>query len=95
MAASLAVAIAREGVPFRKAHGIVGSMVAEAVKTRTPLVDVARATLAAKHPKIAARIRDFFDPAKAVAAKAARGGTAPAAVRDSLRAARTRINARR
>jgi argininosuccinate lyase len=95
MAASLAVAIAREGVPFRKAHGIVGSMVAEAVKTKTPLVDVARATLVAKHPKIAARIRDFFDPAKAVAAKAARGGTAPAAVRDSLRAARTRINTRR
>ena len=91
MAASLAVALAREGVPFRKAHGMVGSMVAEAVKTKTALRDVARTTLAAKHPKIAGRIGDFFDPGKAVAAKAARGGTAPAAVRVSLRSARARV----
>jgi argininosuccinate lyase len=90
MAASLAVALAREGVPFRKAHGIVGSMVADAVKAKIPLRDLARVTLQKKHPKIAARIKDFFDPAKAVAAKAARGGTAPAAVRASLRAARAR-----
>jgi argininosuccinate lyase len=91
MAASLAVALAREGVPFRKAHGLVGSMVAEAVKTKTPLQAVARATLFSKHPKIAGRIKEFFDPGKAVAAKAARGGTAPAAVRVSLRAARARV----
>jgi argininosuccinate lyase len=91
MAASLAVALAREGVPFRKAHGIVGSMVADAVKAKVPLRDIARATLQERHPKIAGRIKDFFDPAKAVAAKAARGGTAPAAVRVSLRAARARV----
>ncbi len=91
MAASLAVAIARDGVPFRKAHEMVGAMVAEAVKTRTPLVEVARTKLAAKHPKIAARIKDFFDPSKAVATKAARGGTAPIAVRASLRALRARV----
>ncbi len=91
MAASLAVALAREGVPFRKAHGMVGSMVADAVKTKIPLRDIARATLQGRHPKIANCIQDFFDPGKAVAAKAARGGTAPAAVRVSLRAARARV----
>ncbi len=91
MAASLAVALAREGVPFRKAHGMVGSMVADAVKKRIPLRDIARATLQGAQPKIAGRIKDFFDPKKAVAAKAARGGTAPAAVRVSLRAARARV----
>ncbi len=91
MAAALAVALAREGVPFRKAHGLVGLMVAQAVKTRTPLRDVAREALQGRHPKIAARIRDFFDPGKAVAAKAARGGTAPFAVRTSLRTARARV----
>ena len=91
MAASLAVALAREGVPFRKAHGLVGSMVAQAVKTRMPLRDVARAALQGRHPKIAARIKDFFNPGKAVAAKAARGGTAPFAVRTSLRTARARV----
>jgi argininosuccinate lyase len=91
MAASLAVALAREGVPFRKAHGMVGSMVADAVKAKIPLRDVAKATLSGRHPKIANRMKDFFDPAKAVAAKAARGGTAPAAVRASLRAVRARV----
>ena len=91
MAASLAVAIARDGVPFRKAHEMVGAMVAEAVKTQTPLVDVARTKLAPKHPTIAGRIKDFFNPSKAVATKAARGGTAPAAVRVSLRALRARV----
>ncbi len=91
MAASLAVALAREGVPFRKAHGMVGSMVADAVKAKTPLRDIAKAALQGRHPKIAARINDFFDPVKAVAAKAARGGTAPAAVRVSLRSARSRV----
>jgi argininosuccinate lyase len=91
MAASLAVALAREGVPFRKAHGMVGSMVADAVKAKIPLRDIARATLQGRHPKIANRIQDFFDPVKAVATKAARGGTAPAAVRVSLRAARARV----
>ena len=91
MAASLAVALAREGLPFRKAHGMVGSMVAEAVKAKIPLRDLARATLAGPHPRIADLIKDFFDPSKAVAAKAARGGTAPAAVRVSLRAARARV----
>jgi argininosuccinate lyase len=91
MAASLAVALAREGVPFRRAHGMVGSMVADAARAKIPLRDLARASLQARHPKIAARIGEFFDPAKAVAAKAARGGTAPAAVRVSLRAARARV----
>ncbi len=95
MAASLAVALAREGVPFRKAHGMVGSMVADAAKAKIPLRDIARATLLGRHPKIANRIKDFFDPGKAVAAKAARGGTAPAAVRVSLRAARARVSSPR
>jgi len=66
-------------------------MVADAVKAKTPLRDIAKAALQGRHPKIAARINDFFDPVKAVAAKAARGGTAPAAVRVSLRSARSRV----
>ena len=91
MAASIAVALAREGVPFRKAHGMVGSMVGEAVRTKARLQDIARQALQTRHPGIAGRMKDFFDPNKAVAAKAARGGTAPAAVRVSLRAARARV----
>ena len=38
IAAGLAVALAREGMPFRKAHHVVGSLVAEAQKSR-PLAE--------------------------------------------------------
>jgi argininosuccinate lyase len=84
MAASLAVAIAREDAPFRQAHGLVGSLVARAAKERRSLKDIAAEALKARHPALARRIGDFFDPAKVVAAKVARGGTAPKAVAASL-----------
>src|SRR5262249_49506017 len=37
MAAGLAVALARDGLPFRKAHALVGTLVAEAQKSGVPL----------------------------------------------------------
>jgi len=91
MAAGLAVAIAREGVPFRKAHGIVGSLVTEAQRTGTSLKETAAQRLPEIAPKLAARLERLFDPAEAVRAKAAPGGTAPAAVLASLAAARARV----
>jgi len=91
MAAGLAVALAREGMPFRKAHGLVGTLVAEAQKAGAPLRDVAAKSLASVSPAVAARLTALFDPAEAVRAKAAPGGTAPAAVRASLEAARARV----
>jgi argininosuccinate lyase len=94
MAAGLAVALAREGLPFRKAHELVGSLVAEAQKTGATLRDTAASALANVSPKVAARLAEIFDPAQAVRLKAAPGGTAPDAVRDSLEAARTRVRAR-
>src|SRR5260370_18709863 len=91
MAAGLAVAIAREGVPFRKAHGIVGSLVAEAQRTGTSLKDTAARRLPEIAPRVAARLERLFDPDEAVRAKAAPGGTAPASVLVSLAAARARV----
>src|SRR5206468_491227 len=91
MAAGLAVAIAWEGVPFRKAHGIVGSLVAEAQRTGASLKDTAAQRLPEVAPKVAARLERLFDPAEAVRAKAAPGGTAPQAVLASLAAARARV----
>jgi argininosuccinate lyase len=91
MAAGLAVALARDGMPFRKAHGLVGSLVAEADKSGASLLDTARRALMEKAPGVAARLDGLFDPGEAVRAKAARGGTAPSAVRASLRAARERL----
>ena len=91
MAAGLAVALARTGMPFRKAHGLVGSLVAEAQRRGEPLALTAARVLEAQAPAVAARLTAIFDPQEAVRAKAAPGGTAPAAVRDALRAARERV----
>ena len=91
MAAGLAVALAREGMPFRKAHGLVGQMVAEAARQGGTLREAAARTLPEHSPAVAARIEGLFDPDQAVRAKAVRGGTAPDAVRASLDAAQRRV----
>jgi argininosuccinate lyase len=87
MAAGLAVALAREGMPFRRAHGLVGSLVAEAHKSGRTLREVAAENLKESSPKVAARLEALFDPDEAVRAKALAGGTSPEAVRVSLAAA--------
>jgi argininosuccinate lyase len=91
MAAGLAVALAREGLPFRRAHALVGSLVAEAQKTGASLRETAARLLPAQAPAVAARLTVLLDPEQAVRAKAAPGGTAPAAVRASLAAALDRV----
>ena len=81
MAAGLAVALAREGMPFRKAHHVVGALVADAQKSGRSLKAVAKETLASVSPKVAARLDVLFDPLEAVKAKSLVGGAAPDAVR--------------
>jgi argininosuccinate lyase len=88
LAAGLAVALAHHGLPFRKAHEAVGSLVAESQRTGRALREVAAERLPALAPALAGRLDALFDPAQAVASKAAPGGTAPDAVRSSLEAAR-------
>jgi argininosuccinate lyase len=92
MAAGLAVALARGGMPFREAHHLVGALVAEAQKASRPLKAVAAERLAGLAPAVAGRLDLIFDPAEAVRAKSLRGGTAPDAVRASLDAALARAS---
>jgi argininosuccinate lyase len=91
MAAGLAVALAREGLPFRKAHALVGSLVAQARQTGTTLREAAARVLPAHSPAVAARLDALFDAEASVRTRAARGGTAPDAVRASLREAVERV----
>ncbi|HEY7510815.1 MAG TPA: argininosuccinate lyase [Vicinamibacteria bacterium] len=91
MAAGLAVALARDGMPFRKAHALVGTLVAEAQRSGATLREVAGRALATQAPKVAAALGAVFDPDQAVRAKAAAGGTAPDAVCAALAAARARV----
>mgnify|MGYP001818267573 FL=1 len=87
MAAGLAVALAREGMPFRQAHGVVGTLVAEAQRSGRALRETAAEGLKETSPAVAARLDQLFDPDEAVRAKSLPGGTAPEAVRASLAAA--------
>jgi argininosuccinate lyase len=92
MAAGLAVALAREGMPFRKAHGVVGSLVAQAQKSGRSLKAVAADELESQSPSVAARLDQLFDPLEAVKAKSLPGGAAPDAVRVSLDAALAQVS---
>ena len=92
MAAGLAVALAREGMPFRKAHHVVGSARRRRAEER-PLAEGGRgrdARGAVAQPS-RARLDQLFDPLEAVKAKSLTGGTAPDAVRVSLDAALARV----
>jgi len=91
IAANLAVALAREGLPFRQAHHLVGALVGEAQKDGRSLKAVAAERLAASAPAVAARLDAIFDPLEAVRTKSLAGGTAPDAVRASLAAAAARV----
>jgi argininosuccinate lyase len=91
MAAGLAVALARAGMPFRKAHHVVGGLVAEAQKSGRALKAVAAEKLASASPDVAARLDALFDPLEALKAKSLTGGAAPDAVRASLDEALTRV----
>ncbi len=95
IAANLAVALAREGMPFRKAHHLVGSLVAEAQKTGRSLKETAAQRLPSVAPAVALRLDTLFDPLEAVKTKSLTGGTAPDAVRASLDAALARVKAGR
>jgi argininosuccinate lyase len=88
MAAGLAVALAREGLPFRQAHELVGALVAQAQRDGTSVKQAAAQALPARFPAVAARLDALFDPREAVTLRAATGGTAPDAVRASLDEAR-------
>ena len=87
MAAGLAVALARDGLPFRKAHERVGALVARAGREGGTLQEAAARELGADHPAVAARLDELFDPRAVVATRTLTGGTAPEAVRASLAAA--------
>jgi argininosuccinate lyase len=91
MAAGLAVALARAGMPFRRAHERVGALVAEAARSGRPLPEVAAERLAGESPGVAERLGAIFDPGSAVRERRARGGTAPEAVREGLDRARKAV----
>lgn len=80
-ATDLAECLVREaGVPFRRAHEIVGAFVRHAEAKGVALRDVPAAELSAIAPELTPDTLRFLDPARAVAARTLPGGPAPSRV---------------
>src|SRR5262249_60087364 len=81
---------ASKGVPFREADGIVGQIVRMAIDTGRDLEELRLAELRRFSPRFERDIYRWLTVEAAVGRRRAPGGTAPAAVRKQLKAARHR-----
>jgi len=89
LATDVADYLVGRGVPFRRAHEIVGGLVRHCLATGTPLRALDAATLRAHSPHLTPALVRSLTPARSVARRRVRGGTAPREVRRQLaRAAR-------
>lgn len=77
LATELADGLARRGVPFREAHGVVARLMRRLEEERRGLDSLTDEELTAAHPAFPEGARSWLDPRRAVAARASVGGTAP------------------
>ena len=92
LAADVAELLAAAGVPFRSAHAAVGRLVNRAEIEGRPLSEYAGETAAAVDPVLAAIRPEWWSVEAALARRVGAGGSAPAAVRDQLGAAKARLD---
>lgn len=91
-ATDLADWVVRElGVPFRQAHHITGTLVAEAEKKGCDLSDLTLADMQAVEPGITDAIYSVLGVDNSVASRTSFGGTSPNNVRASVKAWRERL----
>ena len=83
-ATDLAEFLVSRGVPFRRAHGLVGRLVLRAEQTGRKLGQLSDQELQAVSAHFDGRVRALMDPRASVRRKASAGGTSPAAVRRAL-----------
>ena len=83
--------LVRKGVPFRDAHAVAGSAVALAAERGLALSELGLAELRELSPRIGEDVYAVLSIEGSVAARDHFGGTAPAAVRCAVEAARQRI----
>ena len=87
-ATDLADHLARQGVPFREAHEIVGRLVRERLAAGKDLSGITLAELQQIDRRFTASALDEITPERSLASRASPGGTAPEQVREALREAR-------
>jgi argininosuccinate lyase len=84
LATDLAELLVRRGTPFREAHEVVGHLVVWCQVHDCELADVSDEDLEKVSPLLTPDVRDVLTVPGAIAARASRGGTAPARVAEQL-----------
>ena len=84
LATDLAELLVRRGTPFREAHEVVGHLVVWCQVHDCELADVSDDDLEKVSPLLTPDVRDVLTVQGAIAARASRGGTAPARVAEQL-----------
>jgi argininosuccinate lyase len=72
VATDLAEWLVQKGMPFRQAHGVVGSVVRESLASRTPMVDIVRA-----HPELGDEVAQLFESGVALQRRQSPGAAGP------------------
>jgi argininosuccinate lyase len=78
------------GLAFRDAHRAAARAVARAEEQGVGLAELDLETLRAIEPRITAEVFEVLSVARSVASRTSFGGTAPARVREAIKAARER-----
>jgi argininosuccinate lyase len=84
-ATELADHLVRKGVPFRKAHGIIGDLVKLAVRRAVRLQDLPRTEFDRRSGAFGKDLYTLFDPAASVVRKRSAGSTSPREVNSQIR----------
>jgi argininosuccinate lyase len=89
----LADHLARQGVPFREAHEIVGRLVRERLAAKKDLAGVTLRELRAVDPRFGDTAVDEIDVSRSLSSRSSPGGTAPERVRAAIEEARAALRA--
>ena len=90
-ATELADYLARRGLPFREAHDVTGRIVLRAIERGVELNELLLEEMREFSTLIGEDVYDALTLEATLSTKSATGGTAPARVREALRAARERL----
>lgn len=91
-ATDLADFLAREGVPFREAHEVVGGLVGLASRSGRQLWELEDGELRAAHPLLSADVARSLTVEESVKSRQSFGGTAPDRVREAVAAAKVALS---
>ncbi len=91
-ATDLADYLVQKGIPFRKAHAIVGKIVAMAEARKVSLTELSLDDYQSSSGLFEADLYELFDPAKSLGKRNLYGGTGPASVRKQIEKAKELLN---